>query len=68
MVHEDNRTQAVRTNGGTHDPAQAKSDEDLADAIEAWERAERELCYGDEMMKLTDPWTITPLKALLPKG
>ena len=28
-------------------PTPARSDEDLADAIEAWEREERELCYGD---------------------
>ena len=48
-------------------PKQAKSDEDLADAIEAWEREERELCCGDEKLTLTDPWKITALKAILPQ-
>ena len=48
-------------------PKQAKSEEDLADAIEAWEREERELCYGSEKLTLTDPWTITALKAILPQ-
>ena len=48
-------------------PDPAKSDEDLADAIDAWEREERDLCYGDESMKMTDPWTTTALKALLPQ-
>ena len=48
-------------------PKPAKSDDDLADAIEAWEREERDLCYGNESMKMTDPWAITALKALLPQ-
>ena len=58
-------TQAVITNGGTHGPKQAKSDEDLADAIEAWEREERELCSGDELMKLTDTYDLAGIHYLV---
>ena len=47
-------------------PKQVK-EEDLADAVEAWEREERELCYGDQTLTLTDPWKITALKSLLPQ-
>ena len=40
-------------------PQQVKSDEELADAVEAWEREEREFCYGDQTMTLTDQWEVT---------
>ena len=36
-------------------PTPAKSGEDLADAIEAWAREGRELCYGDGSMEMTGP-------------
>ena len=48
-------------------PKPARSEEDLADATEAWAREERDLCYGDDAMKMSDPWNITALKALLPQ-
>ena len=42
-------------------PKQVK-EEELADAVDAWGSEDRDLCYGDQTMTLTDPWKVTALK------
>ena len=46
-------------------PGSAKSEEDIADVVQAWERGESELLRMDENCRLPEPWRMTALKGLL---
>ena len=46
-------------------PQQAKSEEEVADLIEAWEREEEEIKRQDPEVTMTDPWRMTAIKCIL---
>ena len=46
-------------------PPQAKSDEEVADLIEAWEREEAEIYRLDPTLELGDPWRMTAITCIL---
>ena len=46
-------------------PPQAKTDEEVADLIGAWEREEAEIYRQDATLELTDPWRMTAITCIL---
>ena len=49
-------------------PKQARNEETLAEAIESWDRDQRELLLIDSSCELKDPFRITAFKSLLPNA
>ena len=47
------------------EPRQARTEEEVADLIEEWEREEAEIYRQDATLGLTDPWRMTALTCIL---
>ena len=60
-LHQSERMASLLT------PKQVKNDEDIADAIETWEREEAELKRIDPTAGLGESWRTTAIKNFLPQ-